>query len=83
MADLYFELEDAAIPFYGRKYFTTGSSDQGHSTGLLLNSKRVWMEQGKSVWYVKYEDTNPYREPTTVDLKEFMWIKLKAEVVSG
>lgn len=43
----------------------------------LMCAERAWEERDGSVTLVK----NRYSDILTVDMKEFMWIKLKAEYV--
>ena len=84
MADVYFEIADAAISKFGRKYFVSHDADsnaviRSSPLSYLQYSERAWMEQDDKVWFIK----NRHLPSPTVDLKEFMWIKLSAETVRG
>ena len=83
MGDYYFELVDCMVDHYGGKYFAVANKDilqqLGHNNTMLIqNSERVWCEEGGVVRYVKHRSGNMF---APVDLKEFMWIKLKAKIV--
>jgi hypothetical protein len=83
VADVYFEIADAAISKFGRKYFVSHEVDnmpwQTRRVSYLQYSERAWMEQDDKVWFIK----NRHLPSPTVDLKEFMWVKLSAETVRG
>lgn len=83
VADVYFEIADCAIPQFGRKYFVAHEIDSGvfraRRADYLQHSDRAWMEQDGRVWFVKHR----YITSPTVDMKEFMWVKLSAETVHG
>lgn len=83
MADVYFEIADCAIPKFDGKYFVSRDVDsaafRGSRASYLEHSDRAWMEHEGNVWFIK----NRYLPKPYVDRKEFMWIKLKAEVVNG
>lgn len=80
MADFYFEVNDSlANKWIGGKYFVTSKDKTGNfaqtSQNLLQHSDRVWCEQQGTVWFIKHRVCTF----TEVDMKEFMWIKLKAQ----
>ena len=80
MANIYYELADESTTLFGGKYFTNNIiSDSKSIYGIKLysNSDRVWMEDKGKIWFIK----NRWFPTPTVDLKEFMWIKLKAETI--
>lgn len=81
MADVYFEIADCSIPKFGRKYFVSHEADTTPVGRIpyLQHSDRAWMEHEGNVWFIKHR----YITSPTVDLKEFMWIKLKSETVHG
>ena len=79
----YFEVNDRSVKRYGGKYFVVSKNRfeviPAATNRLLQLSDRAWCEQEGCVWYIKHR-----KDPTTeVDLKEFMWIKLKAETIHG
>ena len=81
MADFYYELHDGAVSKWGAKYHViysqTGDAVQAGGYAITQHSNRIWCEQKGIVWFVKNR-----MDPTTeVDLKEFMWVKLKAQTV--
>jgi hypothetical protein len=83
VADFYFEINDRVTARTGGKYFTTSKDTTekfpGQSKRLLQYSDRAWCEQEGAVWFIKHR-----MDPTTeVDMKEFMWIKLKSQTVKG
>ena len=81
VADFYFEVNDSATKWTGGKHFVSSRDRTGTFTQIAQNlleySDRVWCEQEGKVWFVKHRI-----DPTVeVDMKEFMWIKLKAQDV--
>jgi len=83
VGDYYFELADCVVDHYSGKYFTVTNKDILEQLGskdlmLVQNSERVWCEEGAGVRYVKHRYGNMF---APVDLKEFMWIKLKAKEI--
>jgi hypothetical protein len=83
VADFYYELHDGAVSIWGAKYHVvysiTGDAMQAGGYDITQHSNRIWCEQGDTVWYVKNRFTNV----PDVDLKEFMWIKLKSQTLRG
>ena len=84
MADFYYELNDGSVSKWGSKYYVVysrmGDAMMAGGAGLTLHSDRVWCEQDGVVWFIKNRSGDP--DKLTVDLKEFMWIKLKAQTVT-
>lgn len=82
MANIYFEIADCAIPEFEKKYFVVdGGLHRAVSSRYMQHSERAWMEQEGKVWFIKHRYLN--RDHAVVDMKEFMWVKLKAETVRG
>jgi hypothetical protein len=82
VANFYFEIKDSLANLWsGGKYFTTDKNTTENfaptSQNLMDLSDRVWCEQQGTVWFVKHRADLT----TEVDMKEFMWVKLKAESV--
>lgn len=84
VADYYYEISDAILHNRESKYYVAhvrGGHDAMMAGGatVTMNSERIWRQDNDSVRYVKhrYEDVNT----AVVDLKEFMWVKLKAETL--
>ncbi len=85
MVNYYFEINDNIADRIGGKYYTTSSFVSGDlfwhtlSHTLMQYSDRAWCEQDGRVWFVKHRtELSPI-----VDMKEFMWVKLKAESALG
>jgi len=83
VADFYYELHDSAVDEIGSKYYVMSSSR--YSDVMMVGgykitqaSNRIWREDSTGVRFVKNRYTIDY---DTVDLKEFMWVKLKAQPV--
>ena len=85
MANFYYELADCVVPYWGSKYKVvysqSGDAMMAGGYKLTRHSNRVWCEQNNVVWFIKNIEKQPY--DALVDLKEFMWVKLKAETISG
>ena len=80
MGDFYYEINDSMIGSYDSKYHVVHSSqytDAMMAGGYRITreSDRIWREDSTGIRFVKNRYTIDY---DTVDLKEFMWIKLKA-----
>lgn len=81
MADYYYEISVLLESDWGGRYFVKagrkGDAMMAGGFAATLASDRIWKEDSSGVHYVKHL----YEDPGTavVDLKEFMWIKLKAE----
>lgn len=90
MADFYYELHDSAVSKWGAKYHVAHSraGNGFHHDAVMAggyditqHSDRIWCEQGNVVWYVKNRFGAQLTE--VVDMKEFMWIKLKSQTLKG
>ena len=90
VANYYYELSDhasknATVFGHKGKYFCLPRPDSATYTfgdrQLALHSDRVWMEEHGEVKFVKHRYINLMDE-IPVDLKEFMWIKLKAKTLA-
>jgi hypothetical protein len=83
VANVYYEIADCVIPEFGGRYFVSHGVENAYvprwRAEYLQHSERAWMEQEGRVWFVKHR----YITSPTVDMKEFMWVKLKAETVHG
>lgn len=81
MGDFYYELHDSVINEWDSKYQVvysrTGDAMMAGGVRLTQNSTRIWKEDSNKVRFVK----NRFGPDTKVDLKEFMWIKLKAQPI--
>lgn len=81
MANYYYEISIFGEKEWGGRYFVkhsrTGDAMMAGGFAATLASDRIWKEENGGVHYIKHR----YEDPSTavVDLKEFMWIKLKAE----
>lgn len=76
--NVFFELADAVVDQEGGKYFAIYDITDTVPVGylrLLRHSDRVWLEDRFGIRYKKYRYAYP---SPAVDLKEFMWIKLKS-----
>jgi hypothetical protein len=88
--NVYFEFDPSVIKTYGlvadtscyyvaygvRKSAVIGGT---RYRGMFLTADRVWAEEDGQVRYLKYRHGDPGL--AQVDVKEFFWIKLKAEAV--
>lgn len=67
--------------FYAEKYFGGCTNVvQHHKTvnyKLYWFAKRIWEETDDGIRYIKHRQADPNCFPK-VDMKEFMWIKLKS-----
>ena len=88
LGDFYYELAEVAASDFsnGQRYFVRYNGDRGRRNprdashiSYMHSSTRVWQERNGKVVYMKnrFED----RETAEVDMKEFMWIKLKAQEI--
>lgn len=78
MVNFYFEIKKPSVKKHGGKYFVVDGpvADKLRATSKLLkDSERIWCEKEGHVWYMGSNKE--------VDLKEFMWVKLQAEVAYG
>lgn len=74
----YFELADVVADKLGNKYYVVhGIEDTGQlffrCRNLIQNSDRAWLEDSVKVSFIKHR----WEVSPVLDLKEFMWIKLK------
>ena len=81
MASFYYEIADVLVDYqYAGKYHVihsqTGDAVMAGGFNITSSSERIWKEDSSGVRFLKNRYTNVY---DTVDLKEFMWIKLKAQ----
>lgn len=90
--DLYFEFNEAHI---GAKYSNFGKTIPAkycvrHCATdlaggpiaphrLMYSAERIWQEDSTGVKFIKHRSV--YLKDAVVDMKEFMWIKLRAETV--
>jgi len=82
VASFYFDLHNSAVNKWGHKYFAAHGSDSALRAGgidLTSLAERIWCEQDGRVWFVKHRTSTS--QQAEVDMKEFMWIKLKAKEV--
>jgi hypothetical protein len=80
MQQIYCELhEDSAKILKMPRYVTYITEDFGNFGGnlsVVYSSERVWVQDGSSVVFAKNRHGDPIT--TKVDMKEFMWVKLKS-----
>ena len=87
MADYYYEISDAVKESWDNKYYVAhvrGGHDAMMAGGfaVTMNSDRIWRQDSDgSIRFIKHRWKNPHL--AQVDLKEFMWIKLKAQDIKG
>ena len=85
MADYYYELSDIVLHNWDSKYYVArvrGGHDAMMAGGyaVTINSNRIWRHDSDgSVRFVKHREQNP--QTALVDMKEFMWIKLKSKEI--
>jgi hypothetical protein len=83
MEQVYCELhEDLAITLKLPRYVTYITEDFGNFRGnlrVVYGSERVWVQDGSSVVFTKNRNSDPIT--TKVDMKEFMWVKLKSKQI--
>lgn len=86
MANYYYEISDAVQSDWDGKYHMAharGVQDAMTAGGfaVTLQSKRIWRQDNDgSVKFVKHREEDP--KTAQVDLKEFMWVKLKAKTLA-
>jgi len=82
VASFYFDLHDSAVHEMVSKYHVvhsrTGDAMMAGGYWMTQHSDRIWKEDSSGVCFVKNRYNIDYK---TVDLKEFMWVKLKAKEV--
>lgn len=76
--DAYFELNDRFAEKHGSKYLVVHNVADLDSIyrlyrQVMLHSERVWLESDLHVEFIKHR----WEVDPRVDMKEFMWIKLK------
>lgn len=77
-ANYYFEFSDAVMgmKLFPSKYMTGTGRFNGWRE-YAMNAERIWSEHSGSIWFVKHRTGGPNSKQ--VDLKEFMWVKLRAQ----
>lgn len=83
MANFYYELHEGAVNQMGGKHHVVHSSwatDAMVAGGYWItqHSDRIWREDSSGIRFVKNR-FHALGDP--IDLKEFMWIKLKAQSI--
>lgn len=83
MGSFYYEINDSVIESYDSKYHVAHSSRYGDAMmaggyRITQESDRIWREDSTGVRFVKNR-FHALGDP--IDLKEFMWIKLKAQEI--
>ena len=81
MANFYYELHKGVVDEMGSKYFVVHSSPATDAMAaggywITQHSDRIWREDSSRIRFVKNR-FHALGDP--IDLKEFMWIKLKAQ----
>jgi hypothetical protein len=83
MEQVYCELhESTAIMLKMPRYVTYITDDFGHMRGkgrVVNGSERVWVQCGSRIRFAKNRHSDLLT--TKVDMKEFMWIKLKSKQI--
>ena len=77
--NFYYELADYIAKEYFDDYRYYTSPHKWVRRSLMYQSTRVWLENNGEVTYLKNRYESP--ESAKVDMKEFMWIKLKAKEI--
>jgi hypothetical protein len=82
--NVFFELADCAVKDFGGKYFALYNTPKikvvtAPERYLMLYSERVWAEEEDDVSYLKNRFTGS--KDSTIDMKEFFWIKLKSKTI--
>lgn len=85
MADFYYEISDSVLGNYDSKYHVVNASRNSDAMmaggyRITQESDRIWREDGNTIHFVKNR-FHALGDP--IDLKEFMWVKLKAEAFRG
>lgn len=79
VVNLYYEVNDSLVnrKLYKSKYYVVDTEVKDYPRlSLQMDSDRIWCEDITGVRFVKNRYIVDYND---VDLKEFMWIKLKAQ----
>lgn len=83
VANYYYELSDIVLHNWDSKYYVVhvrGGYDAMMAGGVAvtMNSNRIWRQDNDgSVRFVKHREESS--QTASVDMKEFMWVKLKAK----
>lgn len=84
MADFYYELHKGSVDQMGGKYHVvhsrSGDAMMAGGYWITQHSDRIWKEDVNTVCFVKNR-FHALGDP--IDLKEFMWIKLKAQTIKA
>lgn len=82
MNTYYFEIPDRLVgkEYDHKYYYATGELNDGSRFNLIYDSVRIWFEGHDGVSYRKNK-RSVYPNDSTVNLKEFMWIKLQSHEV--
>lgn len=80
-ANYYFEFSDnvLSMKLFPSKHMTGTGRFHGWRE-YAMNAERIWSEHSGSVFFIKNRTWAMAKPP--VDLKEFMWIKLKAQNIT-
>jgi hypothetical protein len=77
--NLYFEISPPLIKRIGRKYVAMYELNSQNALSvpfkILYASNRIWREDSEGIYFVKHRTSNS----TSVDLKEFLFVKLSCE----
>jgi hypothetical protein len=84
--NVYFEIADSLIDDFKGKYLVQNDVEESvyneitclYPRNAMWNSNRVWAETEYGVKYLKNRIVGDDKE---VDMKEFMWIKLRAQAI--
>lgn len=79
MANIYYEVADCLLErkLYKSKYYVVHTDFKDYpKLSIQMDSDRIWYDGSEGVRFVKNRYNIDY---DAVDLKEFMWIKLKAQ----
>lgn len=84
MKQVYCELSESAMKFFkvSSKYITYEIDAEwppGSKQKIMDFSQRIWVEEGGHVFFLKHRYSSP--GSTVVDMKEFMWVKLKSKAI--
>ena len=82
--NVFFELGDYAVKDFDGKYFALYNTHDvkvmmAPERYLMLYSERVWAEEEDDVRYLKNRTTGVKDSP--IDMKEFVWVKLKSKTI--
>jgi predicted amidohydrolase len=79
--NVFFELSDLGLEAYGHRYISLynirkSTAIIGKYRQLFFYSTRVWSEEDTGISFLKHRYS--ISTQISVDMKEFMWIKLKS-----